>query len=617
MRLSHKEIIEICNELDNFRTDKVKSDEFCLNQHKQVLALQLLYKEFPEDIEIDDIKNVIFDRFCNALIIPGKSYGHLAASSNSEPATQKVLKSSHSAGTEGKKCNETWELISCAKDPKANWMSIRLSSYEYEKYNCENFINQLIKFNYKYVVKPNIDGKTFSVQKFGDNELYIIINISIENMLKSRHTIFDCVQFLKENKIDVYCLREVIDDDGEPIFKIYIDASTEENQTIYTTLLTFNLNNIMGITNPQTTKKDIIKDCVISIVNMKNIDESDITDIPFLNRNNTFNKELDKQFDDYIRGNTTLFIDDSQIDYRGFLNNINLDEYFIYIQYVYDMYKSNYQNQYVYYEFENKQYIKYKLDLYPLCVSPKRIKYMLYRLFILNENVLKVYLDYDIGDNLCGFRLVTTNNFNIDFNDFTDNSKFLYNIYFDISDNADANNVLTIIYDNKDKISINELTTANLNTMYKLYGITAAKHFAYRRWVDLVSPKGEVPQMFIEILLTYSYEQFAKPFGIARAADATRNPLTLGAEGGIMQRLVVGSLAAKKFPIQDNITQNLTGSQCTVFGLNFVKTECNTDIGREILKEHNMSIVNTLTEKSPIFKHMIMKKSKYTEPIPY
>lgn len=604
MRLSSDEVINICNVIDEFRTDKLSIDEFCLKQHKKNLAMQLIYKEFPEGTKIEDVKKKVFEKFCNALVIPGIAYGQIAASSNSEPATQKVLKSSHAAGTEGKKGNATNETINCSNNPKDNWMLFRLSNYVTDPLSCENFINTLIVFNYKYVVKTNSNNETFSVH-YSKNGIYISIKFSIENMIKSKHTIFDCITFLKENKINISNIQHKFDEeDGEEIFEVFILVTEVDQQPTYTTLLTFNLNNIRGITNQQVIKKDIVKDCIKSIIIYETSEKLGIM-TPYLDRRNFYDKDFDKEFDDYIMNNN---------DYKlQFLKNVNYDEYFYLLQYYYDNYK-NMKNIYPTDQNYNEKYIKYTLNLFQLCVSPKRIKYMLYKLFINNTDIKQIYIDYDIGKNISGFRIVAKTTFKEDLSDFEYPSRYLYSIAFDITDNQDAVNVNNIIEDNKNIISIGELTTANINTMYKLYGITAARHFAYLRWVELVSPKGEVPQMYIEILLSYSYEQFKKPFGIVRSADSTRNPLTLGAEGSILQNMTNGSLKGKKFPINDTITQNLTGSQSTIFGLNSVNTICNTDIGNQILKENNMNIIYN-SGKSTIFRKMVSLKSDYEEPV--
>lgn len=621
MRLTPKQVIEICEVILNFRTEENKNDWFCLKQHMQNLAVQLMHKNFKDNITVDEIKEKVYKRFCNALIIPGKPYGHIAASSNSEPATQKVLKSSHNAGTEGKKGNATNELIMCANEPKDNWLSFRLSTYEGNKEVDEMFINQLIVFNYKFVVKPNQYGETFGVSINKDGQTFIIVKLSIENMIKSNHTIVDCVSFLRDNKIHVYQILEEVEPDGDRVFTLYIKVD-ENKQLIYTTLLTFNLDDNMGITNPQTIKKDILKDCLTSIITIDTTNGINVSSEPFLDRNDEYNDHEDNYFRDIvlygIPADLARYLKIENNPFY-FLSSTNLDDHFDIIQPFYEEFKAYCTlTETMKYNKVNPTrscFYKYTLTLYPLCVSPKRVKYMLFKMFFSTPEIKRIYLNYDEGLNLSGFTLETTEGFDHSLSYFTDNSRFVYNILFDMIDSSDAKNMISIMEDHKQAISIAEITTASVRTMFKLFGITAARHFAYRRWVDLVSPNGEVPQMFIEILLAYSYEQYERPFGIVRSADKSRNPLTLGAEGSIMQQIIAGSLRANKYYITDNITQNLTGSQSGVFGLNFVRTLCNTELGAEILREHNMPMSNQITSKSPIFLRMLHEKSRYKEPV--
>lgn len=512
--LSDHEIVEICNVIDRFRISDVEEDKLILDQHKVRLAQQLYGKTFR--MSKDEIKKKVFMKFCEALYVPGKAYGHISASSNSEPATQKVLKSSHSAGSEGKKGNATGELISCSKNPRDNWIQTTLRG-EPTKEDCERFINQLIVFNYQTVLQPQPGGDTFLLE----NDMFKI-DFSLERMIKARHTIFDCVRYLLVAGIRVRMVTYT-----EDKFTVHVsakDPSGAYQQSVYQLLLSLNVKNNGGITGTSIRDVDLLKTCLINWTKTIVVDPS------------------------RIQGEKVYTKKDRPVPTESIYYSAQLNTFF------------------------------HAIDV-------NKIFRVLRRFCDANENVYSIYVSRDVMCEPIGVKI--HGNFELsDLMSFTDPSRFYYHIMIELTE---GEKVQQMILGLKKYINISETTCSDINVMYEIFGITATRHFAFKRWIDLVSPNGEVPQAYIEMLLSYCYEQGPSPIGIVRAADKTRNPLTLGAEENILKYVTEGSIRAKEYPIDDMNTQILTGTQAQSYGLNFVDTEHNTQTGQEILADYNMT----------------------------
>lgn len=480
--LTDQNIVDICNVLDLFRLEDQEDDQLVIQQHKIHLAQQLYGNSYT--MTVQQIKKKVFHKFCDALYIPGKAYGHIAASSNSEPATQKVLKSSHSAGLEGKRGNATGELISCSKNPVDNWIQTLLNADG--KDACETFINNLIVFNYQTVIQAQPDGDTFLLD--GDN---FKIDFSIERMVRSKHTIFDCVKYLFQSGVRVKKITY-----NDTVFTVAVAA----NSTNYQTLLSLNVKTNSGIIGTSIRDLDLVTTCLINWTN------------------------------------------------KGDYHTAQLNTFF------YNLQESRVLNM----------LRRFKEN------HPEITRMQLVRDVLGEQSMVKIYGHFELNNLLT----------------FDHPSRFVHIINLELSEKVDA---ASIILQNADLISLSETTCSNINTMYDLFGITSARHFAFKRWIDLVSPNGEVPQAYIELLLCYIFEQAAEPLGIVRAADKTRNPLTLGAEENILRYVTEGSVRGKEYPIDDLITQILTGTQAQSYGLHSVGTSFNTDVGTTILSDYNIA----------------------------